>query len=408
MKTLYGIREKVEDGTAVVLTAEEFKARVREGERFAAADVDVVTCGTCGVMSGTAAIFSIPLAERGRFTRASRIWLNKVPGFVGPCPNERLGLADLIVYATAHGGAEYGGGHLFCDIVAGREVEVIAETDAGRIERTVTREDIPFARMMTTRSAYRNYLAMVNRRSTTVPTIFSVLGLRGPCLEASVSGCGEINPLENDPHMTTIRAGRRILLNGAAGGVMGEGTRSTDEKPNLGAFADMAGMNPAYMGGFVTSGGPECWTSVAVPIPVLDDRQIAALSILDEAIPLPIADINDRLPFAESTYARVWRDTDPAVSVDPDACIECEPCAAAAACPGRAAAPGGGIDRDRCYACGTCVAACPGGVYSCHLGTLPIAGREVPITLRQSDRGRALAICRDLKERMLDGRFSLL
>jgi len=401
-------------GTAVcfesggVGAGEGVKGGVREGDRITAGDVDVVTCGTCGVMSGTAAILHVPLAEHGSFERVKGISLNGVPGYVGPCPNERLGLADLIVYGTAHGSAGYGGGHLFRDLVEGSVIEVIAETTGGMVETTITLEEIPLARMITTRSAFKNYLAMVNRMPTTVQTIFSGRGLSGPLSEATVSGCGEINPLENDPGLAAIRAGTKLLLNGAPGGVMGEGTRSSSQKPNIAAFADMNGMNSVYMGGFVTSAGPECWTSVAVPIPVLDEAQIAGIRVLDEEIFLPIADINDRLPFAGSSYGRVWQGTDPAVTPDISSCIECDPCIARARCPGGAIAAGREIDRDRCYNCGTCASVCPGGVYRSSLGSISVEGREVPITLRQSDRARALALCRDLKERILDGRFALL
>ncbi|MHA1607417.1 MAG: homocysteine biosynthesis protein [Candidatus Freyarchaeota archaeon] len=57
-----------------------------------------------------------------------------------------------------------------------------------------------------------------------VETIFSVTGLRGPLVKATVSGSGEVNPLENDPLLRTIGVGARVLINGAIGYVVGEGT----------------------------------------------------------------------------------------------------------------------------------------------------------------------------------------
>ena len=406
MKTVREIDEKIRNGSAVVYTAAEFKRLVREGAEVTAAEVDVVTTGTSGVMSGTAAILSVPVAAPGEFERADRAWLNGVPCMPGPCPNERLGLVDLIVSGTAHAGAGYGGGHLFRDIVECREIEVLVEAADRSIEARVTIDDLAYARIFTTRSAYKNYTAYLNTKPTRVTTIFSVTGLEGPCREVSVSGCGEINPLANDPARFAIRDGTPVLLNGSAGLVTGEGTRSTPSRPNLTVIADMAGMEPRYMGGFKTSAGPECITSLGVAIPVLDDRQVAALRILDEDIPLPVADINTRTVLGEGTYADVWQQPDREVTYHPGWCEECSACAAAAVCPTGAFARETGIDRDRCLACTACTSACPNDALEAGEGSLRVRGRKVPITLRQSGRTLAEDLCRDLKEMVVDGRFT--
>ena len=117
-KTIAGINAKIKKGEAVVLTAEEFKQIVRNEEPATAENIDVVTCATCAIMSGTAAILSIPIAERNEFESADKVWLNDIPAFPGPCPNERLGIVDVFVYGTARANHEYGGGHLFREIVA--------------------------------------------------------------------------------------------------------------------------------------------------------------------------------------------------------------------------------------------------------------------------------------------------
>ena len=406
MKTMREIDQKIRNGSAVVYTAAEFKQLIREGGEVTAADVDVVTTGTCGVMSGTAAILSVPVAAPGTFERAERAWLNGVPCMPGPCPNERLGLVDLIVSGTAHAGAGYGGGHLFRDIVEGRDIEVLVEAADRSVEARVTLDDFAYARIFTTRSAYKNYTAYLNTRPTRVTTIFSVTGLQGPCREVSVSGCGEINPLANDPLGLAIRDGTPVFLNGSAGIVTGEGTRSTPSRPNLTLIADMAGMQPRYMGGFATSAGPECITSVGVAIPVLDDRQVAALRVLDEEIPLPVADINTRTVLDTATYADVWQRPDREVAYHPEWCEECSTCAVAAVCPTGAFTRETGIDRDRCLACTACMAACPNNALEAGEGSLRVRGRRVPITLRQSGRTLAEDLCRDLKERILDSRFT--
>ncbi|MHC1579801.1 MAG: homocysteine biosynthesis protein, partial [Candidatus Alkanophagales archaeon] len=98
------------------MTARELCDAVRGGEDVRFEDVDIVTAATCGVMSGTFAILSFRVAEPNTFERASRVFLNGVPAFVGPCPNERLGIVDVMVYGTAHRDRKYGGGHLFRDL----------------------------------------------------------------------------------------------------------------------------------------------------------------------------------------------------------------------------------------------------------------------------------------------------
>jgi putative methanogenesis marker 16 metalloprotein len=312
-----------------------------------------------------------------------------------------------VVYGTARASATYGGGHLFRDIVAGHGVAVEVESSHKRFSRTVTLADMGHARLITTRSAFKNYLAVINTKAGTVRTIFSVKGLTGPYTEASVSGCGDINPLQNDPGFRVIGPGTRLLLNGGTGYVMGTGTRSSREKPNIAAYADMHAMVPDMMGGFITSTGPECNTSVAIPIPVLDDAVLSGLRITNARIPLPVADVADRVPFATASYADVWDGTDPVVIFSRDACVECDPCQAAQVCPTGAITRQEGIDPLACVNCGTCIRECPGNAFSANLGSLPVGTWNVPITLRQSDRARALQLCGHLKDLILDRKFSL-
>lgn len=407
MKTITEINRKIHDGTASVLTAQEFKELVRSGRRPKLSDVDIVTTGTFGVMSGTLAVLTVPIGPRNLFERADRAWLNDVPAFPGPCPNERLGVVDLIIYGTSYAGHSYGGGHLFRDLVSGKTVHAEIESGGKRYGNDITLDDVSFARLVSTRGAFRNYQAFINRSSSKVSTIFSACGLEGPDAEISVCGCGDINPLENDPHMRTLGIGSKILLNGTTGYIMGQGTRSSPERPNLAAFADMRGMIPAMMGGMKTSHSPECLTSFAVPIPVLDQHVLDALSILNENIVLPVVDIMGRIPCGEAMYDSVWEGSDRVVRENRSSCIECDPCTAQEICPTGAISQGKPIDRTLCVNCGTCAQECPAGVYMQNLGEIPFCGRRIPITFRQSDRSRAEALCRDLRDRILRGTFTL-
>jgi putative methanogenesis marker 16 metalloprotein len=407
MKTIDEINEKIGEGTAVVYTAAELKQMVAGGAEITSADVDVVTTGTFGVMSGTLAVLHIPVTAPGSFRHAEKVWLNGVPAIPGPCPNEGLGSVDLVVYGTARANKTYGGGHLFRDIVAGNEISIEVESAGARFSRTLTLAEMGLTRLMTTRSAFKNYLAVVNARPDLVRTIFSVNELTGPYSEVTVSGCGDINPLQNDPGLNVIGIGTRILLNGGIGYIMGSGTRSTVEKPNIAAFADMRSMVPEMMGGFVTSLGPECDTSIAIPIPVLDDVILKNLLIANDRIPLPIADVRDRIPFATASYADVWDGTDTVITSTPGLCVQCESCDAAAICPTGAITQDRKIDAARCVNCGTCVRQCPGGVFFGDLGTIRINNRNVPVSLRQSDRARALQLCEYLKSLIEKNKFTL-
>ena len=145
------------------------------------------------MMFGTMAVMMVPVAEKGSFEKADTIWLNGVPAQPGPCPNERLGVVDHVINGTSHADDRYGRGHLFRDLVKGKEIDVFVEAHGRTYENRVTLDEIDFARIITTRLAFKNYHALINPTATTISTIFSVTGLTGPFTETSVSGCGEIN-----------------------------------------------------------------------------------------------------------------------------------------------------------------------------------------------------------------------
>ena len=76
-KTIAEINAKLAAGEAIVMTAMELKARVRGGEKLFVADVDVVTTATRGVMSGTAAMLSLPIGVEN--TKPEEVFINGVP-----------------------------------------------------------------------------------------------------------------------------------------------------------------------------------------------------------------------------------------------------------------------------------------------------------------------------------------
>ncbi len=96
------ILKKVERKEAVVMTAQDVSMLVESGESSRLSEVDIVTSATRAVMSGTYAVLSFPVSGPASFLRARRVWINGIAAQVGPCPNENLGILDLMVLGTAH------------------------------------------------------------------------------------------------------------------------------------------------------------------------------------------------------------------------------------------------------------------------------------------------------------------
>lgn len=405
VRTFNEIKRKLSAGEAVVMTAQEIK-NCTEKE---ATEADVVTTGTRGLMSGTYGVFTIPI-KGSKFSKAKSLFLNGVCAHPGPCPNENLNLIEAMVFGTASSGS-YGAGMLFRDMLENKPVHVEAVAkDGSQISEEVLFEDMPYAKLMSTRNSFRNYSAMTNPHDCPLMTIFHALEFPTNYKELTFSGCGSINPIQNDPSLKTMGIGTKVLINGAEGFVTGTGTRSTQQSPNLTAIADMKKMDPDYMGGFMTSEGPECIVSWGVPIPILDDTLLENVRVLDEQIQLSLLDVSVRKPIAQIDYGKLWKETSLSVKVDADNCKKCDICRAVKSCPMSAISEMPDINRHRCFNCGLCSTICP-DVFHADLGKVQVCTdgieREIPVACRQSDRVRALKISRELKSRLLDKSFLL-
>lgn len=408
LRTITEINEKITAGDVVVCTASEFCDMVRADEDTR--DVDVITSGTMGIMSGTYATLSFKATEPNVFETAQAVWLNDVPALVGPCPNERLGWLDLMVFGTAESRSDhkYGGGHLFRDIIKRKNIEFEILTDPEqRLGGQITLDEMQFATLSATRNVFRNYSAFVNPNEGCVKSIFSVTCLEGPFKEASFCGCGEINPLEKDPKFETIGIGTRALFNGAIGYITGEGTRSSVQRPNLSGYAQLNGMDPRYVGGFNTSAGPDVVCSWAIPIPMTSQRVLESAKRTDDDIPLPIVDVNGRQTIGYARYSDVWKKRRSAITYRREACLACERCHVEDSCPTGAFKTSDGINQQECMRCGTCLVVCPSGAFGGDLGSIPLNDVQIPVTLRQSDRRNAERLMRDLKTRIERGEFIL-
>ena len=413
-KTIGQINEKIEKGEANIYTAEEFKKLIKKDDAPSFDEVDVVTCGTCGVMSGTAAILNFIVSPPGEFIRANEVYLNGVPAYAGPCPNEWLGSLDVILHGKAHSinDENYGGGFLLKDLLEGKTVDVRVESADGKtIESTITIDDITRGQIIGARMAFKNYTAFTNPNTESVKSIFAATPLEGNLRGLTFSGCGDLNPLQNDIPHNVIKEGCKVLVNGAQGYILGDGTRSSAEKPNLMLSADYKQMDPYYIGGFKTGQGGEIYDTVAIPLPVLTEEIYNNLLVTDDVIDLPVADIKGRhLPLDNTNYDEMWRGHDLRPQYDKSKCSDCTSCTVEEVCPTNAF-------KDRklniahCFGCGMCANFCKNNAFDMDTGDvdLTINGEKVniPIICRQSDRLRGNKLSLKLKQLIENNEFKL-
>lgn len=413
-RTIEDINGRIAKGEALVLTAREVEDLLVAGRETEVREVDVVTTGTMGIMSGTYALLSFQICKPGIHRKFMKAHINGVPASVGPCPNESLGIIDALVFGTEESEErpKYGGAFLFRDLVEGKEITVQAIAKDGReVDALLTIDDMPTAKLLSSRNAFRNYRAFVNPSDTEFRSIFSYRPFPPDYGGLTFSGCGHLNPLQNDPALRTVGVGTKVLFNGAEGFVCSTGTRSSPKYPNLMTIADMKGMDPTLMGGYMTAAGPECLSTYAVPIPIIDDSLLGSVMTRDGDIPLSIGDIRDRHKIGQSDYGQAWSG-DEVITEGDGPCARCRDCAAATVCPTSAVRLNNGdprIDRSRCVNCGACVEACEQGCFKGALGSVRAAVngdvRTMPIVGRGSNREGALRTMADLKTRVLDGRF---
>ncbi|MFX1337128.1 MAG: methanogenesis marker 16 metalloprotein [Promethearchaeota archaeon] len=412
-RTLSEITKRIDNRTAIVLTVQELIDRIGEGEKFKFEDIDVITTATKGLMSGIMGVFSFRLTPPKTLRKFTEVSINGIQAYPGPCPNEYLGIVDLIIYGTAQSKTlkNYCGGSLFRELVEGKIIKIIGRSSEGEtVEKELTLEDMQFAKLMGTRQAIKNYNAMINCESYKVDTIFSCLPFKANKTEITFSGCGALNPFQNDPEFETFGVGTPILVNGSKGYLIGPGTRNYVEKPNMMTIAKMNNMKSEYMGAFKTSYGLEPICSIAVPIPILNENVFNNLVKSDKDVKLTILSLVGREKVGEATYGDVWNNNF-LMKFDPKACKNCEECKILDICPTNAFIIKNkvisAIDRSRCFNCGTCVTLCS-DAFKLDLKSINFEGQEIPIVLRQSDRYGAIKLAEELKSMILKAEFPLM
>jgi len=313
-KTIEEINEKIRQGKAVVVTAEEIIDIVKQkGVTKAAQEVDVVTTGTFGPMCSSGAYFNIGHSKPRIKLGGGRVYLNDVPAYTG------LAAVDIFIGANAlpdddprnrvHPGEfNYGGGHVIEELVAGKDIRLVATahgTDCyprKRLETWININDLNEAVLFNIRNAYQNYNVAVNLSNR---TIYTYMGMLKPNLgNANYCSAGQLSPLLNDPYYKTIGIGTKIFLGGDIGFVAWHGTqhnpnvlRSENGVPRrsggtLSVIGDLKQMSPRWLVGTSMLGyGCTITVGIGVPIPVLSEEILQYTIVSDSDIFAPIVDI---------------------------------------------------------------------------------------------------------------------
>jgi uncharacterized protein (DUF39 family) len=327
-KTYAEINEKIRNGKAVVVTAEDMVGIVKsKGAAKAAKEVDVVTTGTFAPMCSSGVF--INFGHTNPLTKASKVWLNNVPAYGG------LAAVDLYLGATepaaddplnkVHPGAfEYGGGHVIEDLVSGKRIHLRAEgygTDCypnRAVEKDVTLKELPYAVMCNPRNCYQNYNCAVNLSKK---IIYTYMGALKPGLgNANYCSAGQLSPLLNDPYYRTLGLGTRIFLGGAQGFITWHGSQHKPDAarlPNgtprtpagtLMLMGDLKQMSPRWvMGASMLGYGCSLMLGVGIPIPILDEEMALFTSISDKDIVTQVKDYSysRQEPICEINYAQL-------------------------------------------------------------------------------------------------------
>lgn len=317
-KSYEEINEKIRQGKAVVLTAEEVSQLARTlSPAEIVRRVDVVTTGTFGAMCSSGVFLNFGHADPP--IRMERIELNGVPVSGG------LAAVDTFVGATDSNAANpsYGGAHVIEELVAGRSVTLEAwgkgtdDYPRRHIRSHVTLADLNEAILYNPRNCYQNYNAATNSSQRMLHTYMGTLlpNLRN----VSYSTAGELSPLLNDPTCRTIGMGTRIFLCGARGYVSWQGTQFNTSKPvnergipiggarTIAAIGNLREMSTDYLrAAYYEKYGVSLFVGVGIPIPMLDEELAHDVSIRNEQITTNILDFGEEeRPIGQTNYAEL-------------------------------------------------------------------------------------------------------
>ena len=321
-KTLREINDRIACGKAVVVTAEEIIGIVeKKGVEAAAREVDVVTTGTFGPMCSSGAYINVGHTKPRIKLGGGTVTLNDVPAYSG------LAAVDLFLGATAipdddprnkhfPGQFAYGGGHVIEELVAGKDVKLVASaygTDCyprKKLETLINLAGLNEAVLFNPRNAYQNYNCAVNLSDK---TIYTYLGaLKANLGNANYCSAGQLSPLLNDPLYKTIGIGTRIFLGGGEGYVVWHGTQHNPGVPRgengvpkvpaatLAVMGDLKTMSASWLKGASFQGyGVTLNVGIGIPIPILNEEIVRHTAVRDDEILAPIVDYSKTYPQRE-------------------------------------------------------------------------------------------------------------
>ena len=333
-KTIAEINEKIKQGKAVVVTAEEMIDIVKaKGAAGAAQEVDVVTTGTFGPMCSSGAYLNVGHTKPKIKMGGGKATLNGVESYAG------FAAVDIYVGATAlpeddprnkefPGKFKYGGGHVIEDLVAGKDVVLEASgygTDCyprKNLKTYINIADINEAVLFNPRNLYQNYNIAVNLSGKTIYTYMGTL--RADLGNANYCSAGQLSPFLNDPMYKTIGIGTKIFLGGGIGYVSWWGTqhnpgikRADNETPltpagTAAVIGDLKQMKSKWLKGISFSGyGVTLSVGIGVPIPILNEEMAKYTAVADEDLSASIVDYSEAYPqgipesLGRATYAQL-------------------------------------------------------------------------------------------------------
>ncbi|MGE9984732.1 homocysteine biosynthesis protein [Desulfovibrio sp. SGI.169] len=223
--------------------ARQNKLRVRCAHQLTAEtvrDIDVLVAAQPGGMESSSVMLLVKVAERGLFTRAEHLSLNGIAGFVGPAPNERLGMVDVLVSGgmTSASDPAYNGATLFEDLLHDREIRLECLSQEHTRHNAVTRLSV-----------------MDYARST----IYDLP------LNTELANLGK----------DSLFAGATIMLNGGRGVILGSGALGNKERPSLSCAADCFVMDKALL--LPARDGSSPQHSLCMAFPLWTDVDASAL-----------------------------------------------------------------------------------------------------------------------------------
>jgi len=319
-KTIREINEKIKQGKAVVVTAEEMIDIVaKHGDVDAAKRVDVVTTGTFSPMCSSGAFLNF--GHTSPRIRATKVWINDVPAYGGVAAVDcYLGATEVIegdpLNSVYPGEFRYGGGHVIEDLVTGKVVHLRAEgygTDcypARKIDKKMTLNDFKDAILFNPRNAYQNYNCAVNMSDRTIYTYMGML--RPKMANANYATSGQISPLFNDPFYKTLGIGTRIFLGGGEGFIAWQGTQHNPHVPRMengiptggagtiATIGNLKNMKSEWLvGASILGYGVSLYVGIGIPIPVLNEEMARYTAIRDEDIYTQVFDYSMDYPRCE-------------------------------------------------------------------------------------------------------------